>query len=368
MEYLRVLDLVRGITGARREDAFPARPTSVTTVRDTPQSRGVVFVHDAAIAKAVLQSPRYRQFNFLARILEAADGETTREIRRFCDIGLIMIDGPEHLRRREAMAAALERCISRLQQVHPARFAAAVAAASQSEAPTARNLANALVVAVFAECVAAISRGEPIALPDDDLASIDFFNPFPTLSTLRRCDAALGRCAARLSTTAMSDDDQAAVLSLLIMGVSPVLAILTAAINACVHELSEGRTADEATAVLRDFDAYSVVPTNFVMRECVTADDVAGASILPGDVVYVFLATTTGCPFSRQDSLPFGAGAHQCSGLKLTSVMLSVARKALADSTASLRRVRPSPVVRGKAYAFLLHRDEPGEMVAGPSR
>lgn len=366
MEYLRILDAVRAVTGARSEDSFPRRPEPVTAWRGEGGSRGVAFVHDAAVAKAVLESPRYRQFDFLARILEVADAENTRWIRRFCDVGLIMIDGPEHLRRRSAMAAALERCICRLQEAAPGRFAAAVAAAGQVDAPTARGLAAALVAALFAECVAAIAGGEPVILADDDLAAIDFFNPFPTLSTLRRSDAALGRSAVRLGLAGMDADDQAAVLSLLIMGVSPILGILTAALNAKARAARDGRSV-AAAAALRDFDAYTVVPTNFVMRECVAADDLGGAQVLPGDVVYVFLASATGCPFSRRESLPFGAGTHQCSGAKLTSVMLSVARKALADCGDVLGRMQPSPVVHGKAHAFLIHRDEPVERAGATS-
>jgi cytochrome P450 len=323
--------------------------------REDERSRGVAFVHDATLAKGVLKSPNYRQFNFLARILEVADPEKTYWIRRFCDVGLIMGDGPEHLRRRTAMASALERCVQRLQAIEPQQLAASLPLENASPLP-AHEVAAGVVAAIFAESIAAISGHEPAFLEPDDLATIDFFNPFPTLSTLARCNAAIDRCGRRLRLPEMSADAQAAVLSLLIMGVSPMQGILTVAINACVEALAAGRSVDEALAVLKEIDAYSVVPTNFVMRECEREDGIGDVMIRPGDVVYLFLATASGCPFSRQNSVPFGAGPHYCSGAKLTSVMLSVARKALAVLADRLGSVEPSRVVQGKAHAFLVFR------------
>lgn len=355
MEYLRILAAVREVTGARGGHAFPSRPDPVVLFREAEHARAVVFVHDARLAKVVLESPRYRQFNFLARILEVASPEKTCWIRRFCDVGLIMIDGPEHLRRRDAMAAALDRCVRRLQECQPERFVSALPVVADRPF-TAEELAAALVAGMFAECIPAITGRGVSSLAADDLAAIDFFNPFPTLSTLARCNAAIDRCGERLGLAEMDADAQAAVLSLLIMGVSPMQGILTAAINACVEALGDGRSANEALAVLKDVDAYSVVPTNFVMRECAQDDAIAGVAVRPGDVVYLFLATASGCPFHRRNSVPFGAGPHYCSGAKLTSVMLNVGRKAVAALGEGLASVRPSQVVQGKAHAFLVYR------------
>lgn len=358
MEYLRILDVVRAVTGGRSERSFPDRPEPIVAVREAEAGQAVLFVHEAALAKGVLESPRYRQFHFLARILEVADPRKTSWIRRFCDVGLIMIDGPEHLRRREAMNEAMEACIRRLQRWPPEAVAAALEPILRTAQPPASHvIARDLVALLFSECIAAIAGGSTQALEAADLVEIDFFNPFPTLSTLYRCNASIERVAVRVGLDAMTAAQQAAVLSLLIMGVSPMQGIFTVALNRCAEALQAGGPLDDALAALKSVDAYSVVPTNFVMRLCVDEDAIGGNRILPGDIVYLFLGTASGCPFSRQNSVPFGAGAHYCSGAKITSVLLNLARQALAAAGESLRRVEPSEVVHGKAHAFLMHRD-----------
>lgn len=362
MQYLRTLAAIRAVTGTRTADAFPPRPAPIEVFRDAETSRGTAFVHDAALARAVLESRRYRQFDFVARILNAADPDRTSWIRRFCDVSLIMIDGVEHQRRRQAMDESIERCIDRLRRAPAERWADVVTRSldTSSPPPASHRITLDLVAALFSESIAALAGRDVVAIEGDGLADIDFFNPFPTLSTLYRCDAALGRCAARIDLEHLDIDAQAAILSLLVMGITPIQAILTAAINAAVTKFHAGEPCDDALAALKTIDAYTVVPTNFVMRECVVDDELGGEAIVHGDIVYVFLGTASGCPFSRQTALPFGAGVHVCSGAKLTSVMLATARGALADAGEGLRRVAPAEVIGGRAHAFLLFRDGDG--------
>jgi cytochrome P450 len=355
MDFLRVLDAVRSITGSRGEDRFPAQPGPLLVIRSEQDARKVVMVHDAVLAKAVLESPAYGQYNFVERILSVAKPDRTAWIRRFCDVGLIMIDGPEHERRRQATNELLERCVSRLVGLPLEQAAAAVQAAiPPGSGGSARDVARGLVVFLFAECIAAVT-GKSVPPLDETIFAIDFFNPFPTLSTLYRCNEALAKCCEAIGVHELGEAEQATVLSLLVMGVSPLHAMFTAMMNAAIRAVQAGEDPLEAVRLARGVDSYSIVATNFVMRECVAENVVGGETILPGDMLYLFLGSASGCPFTRQTAIPFGAGRHYCSGAKLTSVMINIAHKAVAAFGERLGRISPSAVIEGKAQAFLMH-------------
>lgn len=355
MDYLRILDRVRAVTGNRTEDRFPEAGSPIAAVRQNADSPATIFVFDAQIAKHVLESSAYRQFPFLDKILSIAKPERTSWIRRFCEVGLIMTDGPEHERRRMRMAAVLERCVERLKQLPDARTARVMEAASRGPAPSADRIARAIVCLLFGECITAVV-GHDVELPPEHLFEIDFFNPFPTLSSLARCNASIDACCRAIGVESLDADDQAAVLSMLIMGVRPLHAQITACLNRCLRARCAGAPLDEALALAAKVDAYSIVATNFVMRECVVPGAIADEAVAAGDIIYLFLGSASGCPFSRQTAVPFGAGAHYCSGAKLTSVMLWTLRAGLAaaDPTA-FDHVAAAPAEQGKASAFLTY-------------
>jgi len=352
MHFLRLLDAIRSVTGSRRRDRFPAIAPSVIVFRPDSGGAATFMVHDVRQAKAVLQSPRYRQCNFLEQVLSIAKPDRTEWIRRFCEIGLIMVDGPEHQRRRGLMQRALERCADGVRAIEARDVDFAIEEGSAPPPGTAAAIAARLVVLLFSRSIAALS-GRPVELSCRDLFAIDFFNPFPTLSSLGRCDESIGRCCRAIGVESLDESDEAAVLSLLLMGVSPLHALLTAVLNAYAAARRDGLSADDAVRCTEGVDSHSIVPTNFVMRTCVAADSIGPDRVKPGDVVYLFLGSATGCPFSKGTSLPFGAGRHYCSGAALTQVMTAVVRDGLRRLGADCGRITPSAEVRGKAAAFL---------------
>jgi cytochrome P450 len=89
------------------------------------------------------------------------------------------------------------------------------------------------------------------------------------------------------------------------------------------------------------------------MRTCAAADTIGSEAVRPGDVVYLFLGSATGCPFSRLTSVPFGAGRHFCSGAALTQLMTTAVQNGLSRIQADGSQITPSEEVQGKAAAFL---------------
>jgi hypothetical protein len=351
MSYLLLLDTIRSVTGRRRHDRFPAIEPAVSVVR-RGDGTSLFVVCDAQQAKAVLQSPRYRQFNFLEQILTIAKPDRTEWIRIFCDISLIMVDGAEHERRRGLMQRSLDRCAAGVRGMSDDEMAAVIDSGITAEHCTSSAIASRLVNLLFSKAIAELV-GKPVELPARDLFAVDFFNPFPTLSSLTRCNEAISTCCNAIGFETLAEADQAAVLSLLLMGVSPLQAILTSLINSYVVALRAGSAGSDAVKVATGWDSYAIVPTNFVMRECVAADMIGAEAVRPGDVVYLFLGSATGCPFSRLTSVPFGAGRHYCSGAALTQVMTAAVQNGLRRIRADDSKINPSEIAQGKAAAFL---------------
>ena len=153
-----------------------------------------------------------------------------------------------------------------------------------------------------------------------------------------------------------------AVSTMVVMGFSPLLATITSSLNQLLETLSSSdASVESAIQACQRIDYNITVPTNFVMRECIDPVTIDGIELAPGDLVYVFLGTASGCPFSRLTAIPFGAGRHFCSGTKLSQMMLKLAQGAMADSAQSLRKLpvlpRPTPIETGRATAFLSFRD-----------
>jgi len=351
MKYLQLLDTIRSITGRRQFDRFPKVEPAVIVLRSDGQPTTLI-VHDAQQAKAVLQSPRYEQFNFLSQVLTIAKPDRSEWIRRFCEIGLIMVDGEEHQRRRRLMQRALDRCAFGIKQIPEEQIITVVEDCLSIDPCTVDAVVSKLVLLLFSRSIASLS-GASVELDPIDLFSIDFFNPFPTLSSLSRCNESIGKCCRAIGFEALDESGQVTVLSLLLMGVGPLRAMITALLNDYIGARREGLAAEAAVKRTHRVDSHSIVPTNFVMRACVAADTIGMEPVKPGDIVYVFLGAGTGCPFTRLTSVPFGAGRHYCSGAGLSLVMMNAVRSVLGRIKADWSRITLSAAAQGKAAAFL---------------
>jgi len=353
MEYLEILQTIRSVTASRTATSFPALPTP--TLRCGGSEHSVVVVVDAALSRAVLESPRYEALNFLDRILTAARPEKTRWIRWFCEFSPMMVDGPEHVRRRALVDAMIDRCMSAVKDLPPAAIGAVVEDGLARPDASAAMIAGD-VVAMLLGISCSTCLGHSVQLPRDELLAIDFFNPFPTLSSLARCDDAIAACCRDIGLESEDEAIATAVLSLLIMGVRPLHAVTTQLIDAWLAGTAAGEPPEAIRERLATVDAYAVVPVNFVMRRCVEADTIGAEDVSPGDVVYCFLGSATGCPFTRQSAVPFGAGTHVCSGTQLSIVMFHQVRRALQGlGVPDGLQIAPSPPSRGVANAFLTY-------------
>ena len=353
MEYLEILQAIRSVTADRTATSFPALPTP--TLRCSGPGHSVVIVVDATLSRAVLESSRYETLNFLDRILTVVRPEKTRWIRRFCELSPIMVDGPKHMRRRALVDTMIDGCMKAVKDLPPAAIVAVVEDGLTHPGTSAALIAGDVVAMLLAiSCSTCLGRS--VRLPRDELLAIDFFNPFPTLSALARCDDAIAACCQAVGLEYDDETIAPAVLSLLTMGVQPLHAVTTQLIDAWLTGAAVGESPEAIRERLVMVDAYAVVPVNFVMRRCIEADTIDAEDVSSGDVVYCFLGSATGCPFTRQLAVPFGAGTHVCSGTQLSIVMFHQVRRALLGlGVPDGLQVDPSLPSRGSAQAFLTY-------------
>lgn len=349
MRYLRILDTLRSITGNRSATQFPARNTAYELIDAEPHgpdAARVIFLYDIELCRVVLESDCFEQFDFLARAMATIDPECSAAIRAICRSTPLLLDGPLHRQRRQGTAQVLARCSEHLSSQGRQRVTAALETVLASAPPLeSSRIAEALVATLFNGCFSLIA-GREIALPPEWLFEVDFFNPFPSPSTLMRCNELIDQACRAIGWEDLDEAEQATVSALLVMGVSPIHAMVTASINAMIETLRAGATPQV------DLDPHQVVPTNFVMRRCMASFQVGELAFAPGDIIYVFLGSVSGCPFGRLTALPFGAGRHYCSGARLSHQMLDLVNGALRERFDAIANVIPSAVNR-RASAFL---------------
>lgn len=96
-----------------------------------------------------------------------------------------------------------------------------------------------------------------------------------------------------------------------LIGISSTLTI-TSSLNQILEGLAPAdANVEEAIQACKKIDYDITVPTNFVMRRCLQPTNIEGIAVGQGDLVYVFLGSASGCPFSRLTALAC-AGCRWC--------------------------------------------------------
>lgn len=359
MQYLKILNGIRWITGQRSPISFPDKGCGVESFGQMGTGQGVLFVYDTAIGKSILESADLGQYDFIERAVALTSKEQTAWIRRFCSESPVMLDGPSHQEQRRELSNVLLRCSDALRNVPADMLATTIVSASNIEGASSLSIGEQIIGQLFGTCLTEIT-GHEVVIPNEELFAVDFFNPFPKPSTLQRCDQAIRVCMEALEWQKLSKIEVLAVSTLLIMGVSPLLAAVTKSINTLLEGLCPPNdNITKAIQACKSVDFYNTVPTNFVIRRCLKSITVQNHSLAKDDLVYVFLGSANGCPLSRLQSIPFGAGRHICSGTRLSAEMLSLTHDALELAAPELKKsalnCEQSPTVKDRASAFLTY-------------
>lgn len=362
MNFLKAIQRVAQITGRRHEGSFAEVPDPIECLSDASQGPRIYMVYRASLARTILADSRFHQAQFLAPILSLCDEESTRQIRFFIASNPAFLNADRHVAQVETIQKPFALCEASIRNLDISVLLDVINPLLDGSADlTAHQIGIVLVGRLVRHCLETVSGVDP-PLDNKEVFAVDIFQPFAKRSHLVRCNTILDALIAAIENhpdrmRPLSDPDRLAVLTLLMMGAVPLLAVATALLNAVI------RTADsvDLPASLTSLsNGYSMLPTNFVMRECVVPHDISGHSFDAGDTCYLFLGDVSGCPFSSALKLPLGYGSHYCKGAGLARVVTAKIQELLLLRTKEIAEyVRTSPVQVGPASAFLKYSDAP---------
>jgi hypothetical protein len=360
MNFLKAIQRVSQITGRRREDSFEEVSESIECLSDACQCPRLYMVYRSSLARKILADSRFVQAQFLAPILSLCDEESTRHIRFFIDFNPAFLNADRHAAQVEIIQKPFALCENVIRDLDISVLLDAIdPLLAESGDLTAHQVGIALVGRLIRYCLEAVSGVDP-PLDNKEVFAVDIFQPFAKRSHLVRYNTILDVLIGAIENhperqSPLSDPERLAVLTLLMMGATPLLAVATALLNAVV---SSADSADLRASLSSLSNGYSMLPTNFVMRECVVPHDILGHPLDAGDTCYVFLGDVSGCPFSSSLKLPLGYGSHYCKGAGLAKVVTARIQELLLLRTEEIREhVRASPVQVGPASAFLKYSD-----------
>jgi hypothetical protein len=360
MNFLKAIQRVTQITGRRQEGSFDEMPDPIECLSDTSQGPRVYMVYRASLARTILADSRFQQSQFLAPILSLCDEESTRQIRFFIESNPAFLNADRHAVQVEAIQQPFALCEDANRNLNISVLLDAIDPLLEGSADlTAHQVGIALVGRLIRYCLETVSGVDP-PLDNKEVFVVDIFQPFAKRSHLVRCNTILDALINAIENHSdrqcpLSDTDRLAILTLLMMGATPLLAVATALLNAVIRSPD---SADLHASLTSLSNGYSMLPTNFVMRECVASYDVSGYSFDVGDTCYLFLGDVSGCPFSSSLKLPLGYGSHYCKGAGLAKVVTARIQEILLHRANEIaENVRTSPVQVGPASAFLRYSD-----------
>ncbi|MCT0208715.1 cytochrome P450 [Synechococcus sp. CS-1332] len=332
----------------------------IECLSDASQGPRIYMVYRASLARTILADSRFQQAQFLAPILSLCDEESTRQIRFFIDSNPAFLNADRHAAQVEAIQQPFARCEDAIRNLNISVLLEAIdPLLDGSDDLTAHQVGIALVGRLMRHCLETISGVDP-PLDNKEVFAVDIFQPFAKRSHLVRCNTILDALINAIENhpdrqCPLSDADRLAVLTLLMMGATPLLAVATALLNAVIRSPD---SADLQASLASLSNGYSMLPTNFVMRECVVPHHISGHSLHSGDTCYLFLGDVSGCPFSSSLKLPLGYGSHYCKGAGLAKVVTARIQELLLYRANEIaENVCTSAVQVGPASAFLKYSD-----------
>lgn len=352
--YLRLLRTFAQATGARQTLSAPAVREPILSIPMGDGAGHSHFVFDPGLAREILRRPlAYRQDRSLAGLLRDSEPGKVGWVRLFVEHSPEYLDGERHVLARRSVSNALERFVSAAAERPLSELTDLLHRGLATAGTTALSLARSIVRLRF-EQILEPELGQPVALPDALLFGPDIFTPSVRIrASVQRVDAICDRFLQEVLPPARRNDPAVVVpiLTLFIMGSTPLLANITALFNALIHTPAAGIDAET-------FLGFGTIPTNVVAREAVEDEQLAGRAIQRGDSLYLMLFESSGCPFRRGLGLPFGHGRHRCPGAELSRLLMRQCLAAAAEIPATAwAGLSPSTLQTGRASAFLVFED-----------
>lgn len=353
MDYLKLIQTFRQLGGKRQAFSAPSLSQPILTIPLQESHIKAHFVVGMALAKQVLQDANtYRQDRFLDELLKTCDLERCNWIQLFVSRSPEFLDGNAHTELRRKFDSHLSRYTKLVQELPISDITNCIQAAAHC-GDTYTHLLARKIIRLRIEQILQQDLGNSPQLPEPLLFAPDFFTPSIKIkSVVYRLNALITSFVeASVPAEVQSDEPQMlAILSLFLMASRPLVAACTSLLNQVQQQRSmAGRSS---------FLEFAMVPTFYVAREASQPSQLGDQLIQPGDKLYVFLYESTGCPFRRGISLPFGHGRHRCPGAPLSKVLMQQclhACEALEGQNEIWEKLIPSAVQQDVANTFLTY-------------
>lgn len=354
MDYLRLIQTFRQLGGKRQAFTAPNHPEPILTIPLQESRINAHFVVDMALAKQVLQDAEtYRQDRFLDELLKTCDLERCNWIQLFVSKSPEFLDGTVHTELRRTFDNHISRYTKLIQTLPVSDITSRIRETAQNPHATSTHLLARQIIGRRITQILEQELGVPPQVPEALLYVPDFFTPSIKIkSVVYRLNALITSFVeASVPAEVQSDEPQMlAILSLFLMASRPLVAACTSLLNQVQQQRSmAGRSS---------FLEFAMVPTFYVAREASQPSQLGDQLIQPGDKLYVFLYESTGCPFRRGISLPFGHGRHRCPGAPLSKVLMQQclhACEALEGQNEIWDKLIPSAVQQDLANTFLTY-------------
>ena len=285
-------------------------------------SKRIFIVLDPDLSRRTLKSDTLRNDNYFAPNLEqlARKGRALPHIQRYFDHAPLFKEGDEHRQLRSRLNPLIQTSCDILRA--QADVIVQRACRRLDRCPSPLELARYVVRLSFtlAICSVVPARAGNVLRAIRLRGNVFQFHFHPEQH--RRMDAALERLS-RDRPSHLGEADAIAwnyAESLLVMGIDPCVAAITAAIV----ERHPGRFSDAI---------YRYHPTSFISRTCTQPMPIGEHQAGPGDLLYLSILPGADAPQHddatslRRSAIPFGAGPHLCIGHPVASLVCDLGER-----------------------------------------
>jgi hypothetical protein len=352
VDYLRLIQVFAESTGARKIFSAPVVNKPLVSIPLGDGRQSAHFIYDISLSKRVLRdSDIFIQDHFLDRLLSDCDPDKVNWVQLFVESSPEFLDGPQHTTARALFKRQIDRFVATVSEKSAQEISSIILCELESQQATSLGIAKSIIRLRFKQ----ILENElncSVTVDDDLLFGPEIFTPSVRIkSSVYKLNWTTDNFINSFVDPDKRNDTAfiLSILSLFYMASTPILASCTALLNSLVNE---ERIQGEV------FVDFEMVPTNYVAREASSDVDLLGTKVRSGDKLYIMLFESSGCPFSKEKSLPFGYGKHLCPGAALSKLIIGQCLAAISDiPSEKWRALSPSSIQQGRGSAFLAYED-----------
>lgn len=352
VDYLRLIQVFAESTGARQIFSAPVVNEPLVSIPLGDGSQSAHFIYDLSLSKRILRdADLFVQDHFLDRLLSDCEPDKVNWVRLFVERSPEFLDGTQHIAARISFKRQIDRFVATVSEKSAHEISSIILSELESQKTTALGIAKSIIRLRFRQ-ILENELGCRIIMDDDLLFGPEIFTPSIRIkSSVYRLNKSTDDFINSFVDPGKCNDTAyiLSILSLFYMASTPILASCTALLNS----IANGERLQDKV-----FIDFEMIPTNYVAREASSDVDLLGTNVRRGDKLYVMLFESSGCPFSKEKSLPFGYGKHLCPGAALSKLIISQCLAAISDlPSEKWRSLHPSSIQQGRGSAFLAYED-----------